>query len=220
MQNFLNSHTSSYTITLNPHSLHTEPTMSTVWSEAHLNGHFYCKICPFNAWALLYVASGGRDRDTSQIAKFMGPTWGPPGSCQPQMGPMSAPWTLLSGISRGILTLQSKYNRNLIFLSSYNHVYIDKHNSAFHKHIFRAIKWKYFYILIITQQSTIKQCVHLLACINWFVQERHNSIAIMHCNYVFFALTHRNVVLLYLWATMDNQLMEITDQLSSRKPAT
>ena len=26
----------------------------------------------------------------SQIAKFMGPTWGPPGSCRPQMGPMLA----------------------------------------------------------------------------------------------------------------------------------
>ena len=33
-----------------------------------------------------------------QIAKFMGQTWGPPGSCQPQMGPMLAPWTLLSGV--------------------------------------------------------------------------------------------------------------------------
>ena len=32
-----------------------------------------------------------------QIARFMGPTWGPPGSCQPQMGPVLAPWTLLSG---------------------------------------------------------------------------------------------------------------------------
>ena len=27
----------------------------------------------------------------------MGPTWGPPGSCRPQMGPMLAQWTLLSG---------------------------------------------------------------------------------------------------------------------------
>ena len=27
----------------------------------------------------------------------MGPTWGPPGSCRPQIGPMSAPWTLQSG---------------------------------------------------------------------------------------------------------------------------
>ena len=32
----------------------------------------------------------------TQITKFMGPTWGPPGSCRPHMGPMLAPWTLLS----------------------------------------------------------------------------------------------------------------------------
>ena len=34
----------------------------------------------------------------SQIAMFMGPTCGPSGSCRPQMGPMLAPWTLLSGL--------------------------------------------------------------------------------------------------------------------------
>ena len=28
-----------------------------------------------------------------QIAKFMGPSWGPPGSRRPQMGPMLAPWS-------------------------------------------------------------------------------------------------------------------------------
>ena len=33
----------------------------------------------------------------AHIAKFMGPTWGPPGSCRSQMGHMLAPWTLLSG---------------------------------------------------------------------------------------------------------------------------
>ena len=32
----------------------------------------------------------------TQIAKFMRPTWGPPGSIRPQMGPMLATWTLLS----------------------------------------------------------------------------------------------------------------------------
>ena len=37
-------------------------------------------------------------RAQSQISKFMGPTWGPPGSFRPQMGPMLAPWTLLSGM--------------------------------------------------------------------------------------------------------------------------
>ena len=36
--------------------------------------------------------------ESTQIARFMGQTWGPPGSCWPQMGPMLAPWTLLSGI--------------------------------------------------------------------------------------------------------------------------
>ena len=30
------------------------------------------------------------------VAKFMEPTWGPPGSCRPQMGLMLAQWTLLS----------------------------------------------------------------------------------------------------------------------------
>ena len=34
----------------------------------------------------------------SQITKFIGPTWGPPGSRRPQMGPMLTPWTLLSGM--------------------------------------------------------------------------------------------------------------------------
>ena len=34
---------------------------------------------------------------TVQIARFMGSTWGPPGSCRPPMGPTLAPWTLLSG---------------------------------------------------------------------------------------------------------------------------
>ena len=38
-----------------------------------------------------------RPTTTTQIAKFMGPTWGSPGSCWPQIGPMLAPWTLLSG---------------------------------------------------------------------------------------------------------------------------
>ena len=34
-----------------------------------------------------------------QITKFMGPTWGSPGFCRAQMGPMLAPWTLPSGLS-------------------------------------------------------------------------------------------------------------------------
>ena len=38
-----------------------------------------------------------KNQRTPQKTKFMGPAWGPPGSCRSQMGPMLAPWTLLSG---------------------------------------------------------------------------------------------------------------------------
>ena len=41
-------------------------------------------------------------QELSRIAKFMGPTWGSHGSCQPQMGPMLVPWTLLSGKAPGM----------------------------------------------------------------------------------------------------------------------
>ena len=46
---------------------------------------------PTFAIVMLYVVP-------SQIAKFMGPTWGPPGSCWPEMGTMLVPWTSLSGM--------------------------------------------------------------------------------------------------------------------------
>ena len=36
-------------------------------------------------------------RNSTQIAKFLGPTWGLPWSCRFQMGPMLAPLTLLLG---------------------------------------------------------------------------------------------------------------------------
>ena len=44
-----------------------------------------------SSWQLWYTIK-------SQIAKFMQPTCGPTGSCRPQMGPMLAPWTLLSAM--------------------------------------------------------------------------------------------------------------------------
>ena len=72
----------------------------------------------------------------TKIARIMGPTWGPPGSCRPQMGPMLAPWTLLSGKRslRVTYTNIAEHGKNsfrcwavltnittyLIFLSSFN----------------------------------------------------------------------------------------------------
>ena len=44
--------------------------------------------------------------DSALIAKFMGPTWGPSGADWTQMGPMLAPWILLSGYADDLLKLQ------------------------------------------------------------------------------------------------------------------
>ena len=41
----------------------------------------------------------------SQIARFTWPTWGPPGSCRPQVGPMLVLWILLSGMNNITLIL-------------------------------------------------------------------------------------------------------------------
>ena len=54
--------------------------------------------------------------NTTQIAKFMRPTWGPPGTYRSQMGPMLAPWTLLSRNIRFVCIRQLKRPMMLIGL--------------------------------------------------------------------------------------------------------
>ena len=44
---------------------------------------------------------GGECWGATLIARFMGPTWGPPGDDRTQVGPMLATWTLLSGYVHG-----------------------------------------------------------------------------------------------------------------------
>ena len=44
-----------------------------------------------------YPSGGFTDTMTTLIATFMGPTWGPSVAERTQVGPMLAPWTLLSG---------------------------------------------------------------------------------------------------------------------------
>ena len=57
------------------------------------------------------------------IARFMGPTWGPPGADRTQVGPMLTPWTLLSGYhSDSLQHLQWQLNSGQ---HDYIHVYTD-----------------------------------------------------------------------------------------------
>ena len=53
-------------------------------------------------------------RVPSLIARFMGPTWGPPGADRTQVGPVLAPWILLSGmIWNTAMSKISKAHRDL-----------------------------------------------------------------------------------------------------------
>ena len=59
------------------------------------------EMCITKILACVVLTAGGGTKCSAWYShtqiEFMGPTWGPPGSCRPQMGPLLAPWTLLSG---------------------------------------------------------------------------------------------------------------------------
>ena len=61
-----------------------------------------------------------------QIAKFMGPTWGPPGSCRPQIGPMLTPWTLLSGTAWLAATTEQHCKEMLTHWGRVTHICVVK----------------------------------------------------------------------------------------------
>ena len=68
-------------------------------------GNTVMQWCVKDVGVLLVTGSGiknevtrNRHSLTSLIASFMGPTWGPSGADRIQMGPMLAPWILLSGM--------------------------------------------------------------------------------------------------------------------------
>ena len=59
----------------------------------YLNQHWISPMVPHDNYFHLECI------EMTLIARLMGPTWGPSGPCRPQMGPMLALWTLLSGSS-------------------------------------------------------------------------------------------------------------------------
>ena len=54
----------------------------------HVSCYHWIYCSPYNIVYCFY----------SLIERFMGPTWGPSGADRTQVGPMLAPWTLLSGL--------------------------------------------------------------------------------------------------------------------------
>ena len=59
----------------------------------------------------------------------MGPTWGPPESCRPQMVPTLAPWALLSGMGYGSLTYEWRGSGTCVSIKTIFHLpaYVDSH---------------------------------------------------------------------------------------------
>ena len=75
---------------------------------SHQQGNDIKNIFKGSRMAITYWNATKR---TSLIARFMGPTWCPPGSCRPQMGPILVPCTLLSGIHTTWTNLQHIYKK-------------------------------------------------------------------------------------------------------------
>ena len=73
------------------------------------------------------------ERVATQIARFTGPTLGPPAHCRPQMGPMLVPWTLLSGHAMTSLwgsLLFSRHSELLSYGGLYASMWMEQlHNS-------------------------------------------------------------------------------------------
>ena len=82
----------------------------------------------------------------SQIARFIGPTWGPPGSCRPQMGPMLAPWTLLSGmIAVAVVPCVATQSAAMTVFMLDTHVPVRMSSLAIPV-LRKDRKWKYVYV--------------------------------------------------------------------------
>ena len=69
--------------------VHSEEVIVTHWTAL---GAFIGFIDPHHSNLLQWP--WGQWSDPTQTARFMGPTWGPPGSCRPQVGPMLPPINL------------------------------------------------------------------------------------------------------------------------------
>ena len=63
------------------------------WLLEHICVKWIIQIAISSSWRWNILQHG-----ISLIARFMGPTWGPAGADRTQVGPMLAPWTLLSGM--------------------------------------------------------------------------------------------------------------------------
>ena len=124
----------------------------------HTLGMYGLFAMVFHEPVLLHIMAGLSRR--SQKAKFMGTIWGPPGSCRSQMGPMLAPWTLLSGLFQGWWLLKL-----CLFISSLAEIFTEQKYWVYtfsHIHIFLVSPQLSCFDIcqILTGFHTGNQCFH------------------------------------------------------------
>ena len=77
---------------------YTESFVKCVTRDSYYETYIWQRTYSVAAIRLIRIALE-LERKTPLIARFMGPTWGPSGADRTQVGPMLAPWTLLSRTS-------------------------------------------------------------------------------------------------------------------------
>ena len=77
--------------------MHPQPRLDSLWSSVLYETEMWNGNLARHQHDQCMVWLVAGQHQAAQIAKFMGPTWGQPGSFRPQMGSTLAPSTLLSG---------------------------------------------------------------------------------------------------------------------------
>ena len=95
----------------------------------------------------------------TQISRFMGPTWDPPGSCRRWMGPMFAPWTLISGLLLQIMFLETTKYRNADSIGEFQGLF-SRSSVRIQEHPTQRKKLKGHQVNVTASQTTD----HLIVC--------------------------------------------------------
>ena len=98
----------------------------------------------------VFLVRGVAKLTNTPIARFMGPTWGPPGADRTQVGPMWATWTLLSGqlfrVNLGQYQMHSMVCCCSIILTTLTHFSLEKMAAILQTALSNAFSWmKIFY---------------------------------------------------------------------------
>ena len=160
-------------------SLQSDGIKTELWTAAHFTQVFH--------------------HNPSLIARFMGPTWGPSGADRTQVGPMLAPWILLSGIlDRCPFTCTSipEYQMATNFCPCHDSISVTSCTTFYCNHLIRI--WCLNDGLMtagvnqyvnhindnVAEACSIKPQIQTWAHFDGLVKERHNS------SNLFLALTH------------------------------